>query len=179
MKAHGVDQPIVVDEQGVILKGHGRRLAAIEAKFEGFPVVVQRGLSEQEKIAMRISDNQVMLLGGWDPELIRHEMIELRSSGYDLQLLGFGEAQLVQFTTQPGPPTQFPGVGEDIETSYRCPKCDFVWSGNPKPGEAKSDDNMRMRVRRKPEAKGRQGKAAKVSRKPSLARPSSSGKGAP
>ncbi len=54
LKKHGVDQPIVVDEVGVILKGHGRRLAAVAAGFEEFPVVQHRGLSKADKIAVRV-----------------------------------------------------------------------------------------------------------------------------
>jgi ParB-like chromosome segregation protein Spo0J len=78
MLRYGVDQPIVVDEAGVILKGHGRRLAAIKAGFETFPVVVQRGLSDDDKRALRIADNQVALLAGWDLELMQLELGELR-----------------------------------------------------------------------------------------------------
>lgn len=89
MKKRGVDQPIVVDEQGVILKGHGRRLAAIEAGFAEFPVAVHRGLSDTEKRAMRIEDNQLALLSGWDEELLRIEIGELQLESYDLPLLGF------------------------------------------------------------------------------------------
>lgn len=133
MKRHGVDQPIAVDEDGIILKGHGRRLAAILAGFEQFPVVVHRGLPEAEKTAMRMADNQVALLSGWDRELVADNLAVLKQDGYDLALLGFGEAQLVQFTTTPGPPGEFPEVGEGIKTDYCCPSCGFAWSGNPKP----------------------------------------------
>lgn len=133
MKKRGVDQPIVVDDAGVILKGHGRRLAAIAAGFEEFPVVVHRGLSETDKRAMRIEDNQVSLLSGWNQELVRHELDELKLSNYPLELLGFGEAQLVSFQTTPGPPAQFPAFGEDIATEHECPKCHYRWSGKPTP----------------------------------------------
>ena len=64
MKKWGPDQAIVVDEDGVILKGHGRRLAAIEAGFEVFPIVERLGLSRDDKEAMRIADNQIALLAG-------------------------------------------------------------------------------------------------------------------
>lgn len=94
---YGVDQPIVVDEAGVILKGHGRRLAAIKAGFDTFPVVVQRGLSDDDKRALRIADNQVALLAGWDAELMQLELGELQLHGFDLALLGFGDAELASF----------------------------------------------------------------------------------
>lgn len=181
MKKRGVDQPIVVDDAGVILKGHGRRLAAIEAGFEEFPVVVHRGLSETDKRAMRIEDNQVSLLSGWNQELVRHELNELKLSNYPLDLLGFGEAQLVSFQTTPGPPAAFPSFGEDIATDYCCPKCGFVWSGKPDGGKVKSaaeekDDPMRVRMRTKPSGKGSSGETSKVRQRPSLARATKAGK---
>lgn len=130
---HGPDQPIVVDEKGMILKGHGRRLGALEAGLDSFPVVQRHGLSEAEKAAMRIEDNTAGLLSGWDTELIRGEVTMLKNVGYDLNLLGFGEQQLVQFTTTPQPPGQFPTVGEDLPTEFCCPACRYQWSGKPKP----------------------------------------------
>lgn len=100
---HGVDQPIVVDEDGVILKGHGRRLAAYEAGLTEFPVVQRTDLSDIEKRALRIEDNQVALLSTWDHELIRGEIANLQTAGYEVALLGFGDVDLVHFTTVPGP----------------------------------------------------------------------------
>jgi hypothetical protein len=134
LQRYGADQPIVVDEDGVILKGHGRMMAAAEAGIKSFPVVQRTGLSATDKTAMRISDNQVALLSGWDTELIRYEMRSLKAEDYDLALLGFGDAQLVQFTTQPGPPEGgFATFGEDIPTEHECPKCKYRWSGSTKP----------------------------------------------
>jgi hypothetical protein len=66
LRKFGPDQPIVVDEGGVILKGHGREEAARTAGMASFPVVERRGLSEEDKAALRIADNQVALLSGWD-----------------------------------------------------------------------------------------------------------------
>lgn len=129
LKRRGFDQPIVVDEGGVIIKGHGRHLAAMIAGLDEVPVVVRRGLSEVEKAAMRIEDNQVALLSGWDRELIRGEMSMLKAAGYEMPLLGFGDTQIVSFMATPGPPDEFPAFGEGIETHYRCPKCGYRWSG--------------------------------------------------
>jgi hypothetical protein len=97
MLRYGVDQPIVVDEKSVILKGHGRRLAALRAGLDSFPVVVQRGLSDNDKRALRIADNQSALLSGWDSELIQMEIGELKLAAFDLPLLGFSNAQLMRF----------------------------------------------------------------------------------
>jgi hypothetical protein len=154
---YGPDQPIVVDEDGVILKGHGRRLAAYKAaepEFAArhnlppapktFPVVQRLGLPDDDKRAMRISDNQSGLLSGWDGELMKFEIESLKRNGYDVALLGFGEQQLVQFTTTPGPPAGFATFDESIPVQHECPKCHYVWSGNsaPRPEpEAKAKPN--------------------------------------
>lgn len=97
MLKYGVDQPIVVDDVGVILKGHGRRLSAIEAGFEEFPVVQHFGLSDEEKRAIRIADNQVPLLGGWDEKLLKADIGALSLAGYDMKLLGFKDRELVKW----------------------------------------------------------------------------------
>lgn len=132
----GADQDIVVDEKGVILKGHGRKLAAIKAEMPDYPVTQRLGLSEDDKRSMRISDNQVALLSGWDNDLIRFEIEALKRADYPMELLGFGEAQLVQFTTVPGPPAGgFPEFGDDIAVEHECPACSYRWSGSSKPKE--------------------------------------------
>lgn len=94
MKEYGVDQPIVVDEDGIIIKGHGRLLAAQRAGFKEFPVVKHIGLSDQEKRALRIVDNQVALLSGWDEEFLRFEVNDLIKRKFDVQLLGFPPEEL-------------------------------------------------------------------------------------
>jgi len=102
MVEHGVDQPIVVDEDGIIIKGHGRLLAAKLAGMSMFPVVVKRGLNENQKRADRLADNQVALLAGWDPELVRFELGELQQAGFDMPLIGFDREELELFGVDVG-----------------------------------------------------------------------------
>lgn len=125
LKRWGPDQPIVVDEDGVILKGHGRLLAAIEAGLEEFPVVERRGLPAAEKSAIRIADNQVALLAGWDSVLIGGELSELEMTGFDLPFLGFPETQLIGWGLQSG--TE--GL-QDPEIAPELPKDVFVRGGD-------------------------------------------------
>lgn len=145
LKKFGPDQDIVVDEHGVILKGHGRLLAAEKAELKRFPVTQRFGLSDEDKAALRIADNQVALLSGWDKELVKFEIERLRRADYPIALLGFGEQQLVQFTTTPGPPGSFQEFGENIPTDHECPSCHYRWSGStapPKPAEPKAPREM-------------------------------------
>lgn len=93
IKENGFDQPIVVDEDGVILKGHGRRLAAMSIGYKKIPVVVKRGLTDQEKTIIRISDNLVAKTE-FDDDLLNQEISELYTEGADLSLLAMDEASL-------------------------------------------------------------------------------------
>lgn len=96
LKTYGPDQPIVVDEGWMILKGHGRHMCAPKAGLEEFPYVQRFDLTEAEKIAMRIEDNQVALLATWNIPLVKNQSIELKALGYDILKLGFPEVQLRQ-----------------------------------------------------------------------------------
>jgi hypothetical protein len=145
IKKRGPDQPIVVDEDWVILKGHARREASLIAGLEDFPYVQRLGLSEDEKIAIRLEDNAVPLMASWSIELARGEIALLKSMDYDVSLLGFGDTQLVQFTTLPGPPGQFPTVSDDLHVDKQCPKCGFVGSGDWIPKAAKAKNGKKKR----------------------------------
>lgn len=94
LKTYDPDQPIVVDEDWWILKGHGRRDASLLARLTDFPYVQRLDLSEAEKIAMRIEDNQVALLAGWNKELVVGAVHRLQGFGYAISRLGFPELQL-------------------------------------------------------------------------------------
>lgn len=95
MLKYGVDQNIVVRvEDGFILKGHGRRLAAIAGGMTHFPVFAKSVPNDDDARAQRIADNQVALLAGWDRALLSAEASALKLAGYDLPLLGFPQVTL-------------------------------------------------------------------------------------
>jgi DNA modification methylase len=101
MKDDGVTAPILVDEDGIIIYGHGRRLAAEKNAFLKYPVVVARGWTEEQKRAYRIKDNSYALLSTWSDDLLRVELTELSTAGYEMPLLGFDDVQLVSFLSVP------------------------------------------------------------------------------
>ncbi|MWD26087.1 DNA methylase N-4 [Aquicoccus sp. SCR17] len=96
----GFVNPIVVDDQGVIVAGHGRYAAAQRLKLKIAPVLRVRHLSESQIRAYRIADNRIAELSCWDEEFLRLEIIDLSqleldgSLGFDLSLTGFGTAEL-------------------------------------------------------------------------------------
>jgi len=85
----GWTYPVLVDEDGLILAGHGRREAALLLKLKVVPVLVARGWSEDQKRAYAIADNRLNELSTWNDELLRLELGELRSAQFDLGLTGF------------------------------------------------------------------------------------------
>lgn len=101
MMDDGVTAPILVDEEGIVIYGHGRRMGAEKNAFKHYPVVVARGWSEEKKRAYRIKDNSYALLSTWSPELLRVELNELSLAGYEMPLLGFDQVQLVSFLSVP------------------------------------------------------------------------------
>jgi hypothetical protein len=81
--------PILVDEKDVILAGHARREASLKLNMELVPVIVKRGLAEDEKNAYRLADNKLARNADFDWEIIAGELQELHAAGFDLDLTGF------------------------------------------------------------------------------------------
>lgn len=92
----GFRQPIVVDEEGVIIVGHTRWKAAQKLELEKVPVHVAKGLSPEQIRAYRIADNKTNELASWNLELLPHELTALREMNFDLSLLGFTTDELKQ-----------------------------------------------------------------------------------
>jgi len=135
MLEDGVTSPILVDEEGVIIYGHGRRMAAEKNGFTKYPVIVAKGWSDQQKRAYRIKDNSLALLSTWSTDLLRVELGELSAAGYDMPLLGFDDVQLVSFMSVPSgadpevtpePPVKPVSQTGDLwllGAKVKCPKC--------------------------------------------------------
>jgi DNA modification methylase len=93
MKAFGWTNPVLVDESGVIIAGHGRVQGARLLGWTEAPVIVARGWTEAQKRAYVIADNRIAENAGWDAELLALEFAELGDLGFDLDVLGFSEVE--------------------------------------------------------------------------------------
>jgi DNA modification methylase len=94
VREFGWTNPVLVDGQSGIIAGHGRVLAARKLGFEHVPVIELAHMSEAQKRAYVLADNQLALNAGWDEELLRLELADLSELGFDLGLIGFGEGEL-------------------------------------------------------------------------------------
>jgi DNA modification methylase len=98
----GFRQPIVVDEQGVIIVGHTRYKAALKLSLLAVPVHVARGLTPAQAKAYRLADNQTATLSNWDEARLPLELAELQKMDFDLNLTGFSADELMQLLETPG-----------------------------------------------------------------------------
>jgi DNA modification methylase len=108
-KTHGADQvakiagsmaqfgwtvPVLVANDGEVIAGHGRILAATHLGLTDAPVIVLDHLTEAQRRAYRIADNKLTELGAWDEALLAGELQELLAEDFDLSVVGFSEAEL-------------------------------------------------------------------------------------
>ena len=97
----GFTNPLLVDENGQLVAGHGRLEAAKAEGMTELPVIELQGLSEAQKRALVIADNQIAVNAGWDDELLRLEIGALQQDNFDLSLVGFTEDELAEILAEP------------------------------------------------------------------------------
>lgn len=90
----GFTQPILVDEDLVIIAGHTRREAAILKGLKEVPYIVVDWLSPEKVRAYRIADNKLAELSTWDDTTLREELFELEAVDFPLEVMGFTEMDL-------------------------------------------------------------------------------------
>lgn len=105
IEEYGFTNPILVNEEKVILAGHTRREAAILAGLEKVPYIVVDGLTEAQQKAYRLADNKLSELSIWDEDLLKEELEDLLDEDYDISLTGFSDVDLTDLLKD----------GEDLE----------------------------------------------------------------
>ncbi len=108
-KMHGADQvakiaasmaefgwtvPCLVADDGELIAGHGRVLAAEQLGLKEAPVIVLGHLSDEQRRAYRIADNKLTELGEWNEVVLSEELQLLASEDFDLPLIGFDDGEL-------------------------------------------------------------------------------------
>lgn len=126
----GWTNPVLIDEAGTIIAGHGRVMAAQKLKITDVPCIVATGWSDAQKRAYVLADNQLAMNAGWDAELLKVEIGDLSAEGFDVGLMGFDKAFVDELMLEP---LFMPGsideqgrldkVGKDA----KCPSCGCVF----------------------------------------------------
>ena len=92
IKAYGFNNPIIVDENNIIINGHTRLKASVELGLEQVPTIVLTNLSDSQKTAYRIADNKLGELSEWDSDLLLQEFEKLQAEGEEI--IGFTEFEV-------------------------------------------------------------------------------------
>jgi DNA modification methylase len=101
--AFGFLVPILIDEGGIVIAGHGRYAAAILLGLQEVPVIRVEGLSEAKRRALALADNKIAENAGWDRALLASELPELADilivEGLDISITGFAPVEIDQIAT--------------------------------------------------------------------------------
>lgn len=116
IREFGFTNPVLVDEEGGIIAGHGRVMAARKLAMLEVPVLVLAGLSETQKRAYVIADNKIALNAGWDEEMLRVELEALSDADFDLDILGFSNDELGLYLDDGA--TEVEGLTDDDQVPY-------------------------------------------------------------
>lgn len=100
LKEFGFTNPILVDDDCNVIAGHGRLEAAKIVGLKTVPTITLSHLSEDQRRAYVIADNQLALNSGWDDDLLQSELQALGDAGFDLSLLGWGD-DIPSFAEEP------------------------------------------------------------------------------
>jgi len=96
IREFGWTNPILVGPDYVIIAGHARLLAARQLRMTEVPVIVLEHLTESQRRALAIADNQLALNAGWDEETLRAELAALKLEEFDLDIIGFDDEELAR-----------------------------------------------------------------------------------
>ncbi|MBB9692259.1 ParB N-terminal domain-containing protein, partial [Escherichia coli] len=110
IKQFGWTNPVLIDEKGEIIAGHGRVMAAEMLKMDSVPVIVLSGLTDEQKKAYRLADNRLPMNAGWDEDLLRMELSDLINADFDVSLTGFSSTEIDELLTD-----VLPGTGNEEE----------------------------------------------------------------
>lgn len=104
----GWTTPILVDEDGTVLAGHGRLAAARQLQMHEVPVIIASGWSDAKRRAYILADNKLALNSGWDDQILALELADI-GNDFDLNLVGFTPDEVAALT----PEQVKPGLTDD------------------------------------------------------------------
>ena len=90
----GCTNPILAGSYGIVIAGHSRLQAARKLGMTEVPVIVLDHLNETQRRALVLADNRLALNAGWDEEMLRVELTALEEEGFNLDVVGFTDAEL-------------------------------------------------------------------------------------
>lgn len=122
IRRFGFNNPILIDEDGIIVAGHGRLEGAKAAGLTHVPVIRVGHMTEAERRAYIIADNKIALNAGWDLKILSDELIDLDTGEIDLTVTGFSDDELADILASVRPPPERGSDADDIPEAALEPK---------------------------------------------------------
>lgn len=97
IKEFGFKVPIIIDKDNIIVAGHTRLEAAIKLEMKEVPIIWADDLTDKQIKAFRIMENKSQEFSYWDYDLLKQELLEIKSMNIDLSSTGFGEDEIQFF----------------------------------------------------------------------------------
>ena len=94
IREFGFTNPILIDEGGSVIAGHGRLVAAELLNLDEVPTITLEGLTETQRKAYVIADNKLALNSSWDFEMLQNEIDFLKDLDFDISVIGFDDSEL-------------------------------------------------------------------------------------
>ena len=110
IKEFGFTNPILIDDEGGIIAGHGRLAAAQLLKMDLVPTITLQGLTEAQKKAYVIADNKLALNSSWDSEMLANELKAISETDISFLITGFDDIPEIE------PDVDYGLLDEDIDT---------------------------------------------------------------
>tara|TARA_R110002111_G_scaffold66691_1_gene108687 strand:- start:521 stop:1744 length:1224 start_codon:yes stop_codon:yes gene_type:complete len=110
IKEFGFTNPLLIDKNKEIIAGHGRLMAAKQLGLDKVPCIELSNLSEKQKKAYVIADNQLALNAGWNESILSMEIGDLSDNDFDISLLGFNDLDLNKYLLK-----EFEGLTDEDE----------------------------------------------------------------
>lgn len=134
IREFGFNNPVLIDSDNGIIAGHGRVLAAQSLGLEKIPCIRLGHLTDTQRRAYILADNRLAEIGGgWDEEMLKLELADLRELDTDFDLMGF-DASLIEEKLNPSEPS-IPSITpessakeidvDSFDMDHRCPRCGF------------------------------------------------------
>lgn len=123
----GFTNPVLIDEDAMIIAGHARVAAALALGLPLIPTITLTGLSDAQRRAYVLADNRLPMNAGWDLQMLAIEIGELSDLNVDLPMLGFSSVELAQLVGR----GDFSPAGQDEQGKLDqlspipvvCPQC--------------------------------------------------------
>lgn len=120
IREFGFTNPILIDDQGTIIAGHGRVMAAKVLQLDKVPTITLGALSDAQRKAYVIADNKLALNAGWDTEVLLAEIESLQDLNFDTQLLGFSADELAEMLNIEEKPLKEESYAEIFNIIVEC-----------------------------------------------------------